>query len=335
MLSLKLRGDTYYVVGQVNGKRVRKTTKTSDKEIANHIRIQMEHEMVTGRRSSTTQKSFSDAVESYLKRRDFTSNTTIRYLSKFMDEWDGMTIDQINQTFLEDWLDERLDAVTGPTVRREFNAFMPVIRHARKRGWIDEVPDIERPADGEPRLRVLNEDEYWALTKGYSKEHDHAWGLTQFLLLTGARIGEAIALKYKDVHFTEQEPYVVLRTRKRKGGKEDSRVVPLVGVLIKNAMAHREATGQPAIPDPEEWLFPRWRDQRAAGKAVIRFAESVGVNNFRPHDCRRTFATRLLERGTNPRTVADLLGHTSLTMVMRYMVPPSHVKQDAVNALVM
>ena len=46
MLRLKLRGDTYYVVGQINGRRIRKTTKTSDKSIANEIRVQMEHEML-------------------------------------------------------------------------------------------------------------------------------------------------------------------------------------------------------------------------------------------------------------------------------------------------
>ena len=182
MLRLKLRGDTYYVVGQINGRRIRKTTKTSDKSIANEIRVQMEHEMLTGRRSTTTQKTFNQAVESYLKRREHTSNTTNRYLVSFMDEWGHMPVGDINQMFLEDWMDDRLSEVSGPTVRREVNVFMPVLRHANKRGWIDDVPIIERPADGEPRLRVLDEAEYQALMGGCTTITAEAAGLTKFLI---------------------------------------------------------------------------------------------------------------------------------------------------------
>ena len=53
------------------------------------------------------------------------------------------------------------------------------------------------------------------------------------------------------------------------------------------------------------------------------------------HNILGTFATRLLNNGVNPRTVADLLGYTDLTMVMRYMVPPDELKRSAVDALVM
>ena len=327
MLRLKLRGDTYYVVGQINGRRIRKTTKTSDKSIANEIRVQMEHEMLTGRRSTTTQKTFNQAVESYLKRREHTSNTTSRYLVGFMDEWGHMPVGDINQMFLEDWMDDRLSEVAGPTVRREVNVFMPVLRHANKRGWIDEVPIIERPADGEPRLRVLDEAEYQALMGACTPITADAAGLTKFLLHTGARIGEAIKLTWEDVSLGA-EPYCILRTRKRKGGREAQRTVPLNDVLLDII----DLRWGKVVPTSGQ-VFTRWTDQRAAGKCVISYANDLGIGDFRPHDLRRTFATRLLERGANPRTVADLLGHTSLTMVMRYMVPPDHVKKDAVMAL--
>lgn len=321
MLRLKLRGDTYYVIGQVNGKRIRKTTKTSDKNEANKKRIEIEHHLVN-EQSTTSHVSFADSVKSYLKRRDHTSTTTLRYLDRFIEDWKDIGVGQIDQRFLEDWLDERLDVVSGPTVRREVNAFMPVIRHARKRGWIDEVPDIERPADGEPRLRALTADEV-AMLKNNTCEDEDVWLLTQFLVNTGARIGEAINLDWSDVH-VGQDPYVILRTRKRKGGKEAQRTVPLNQYLLGLLLPISKTDGT---------VF-KWSDQRSAGKLITAYAGELGIEDFRPHDLRRTFATLLLERGVNPRTVADLLGHTSLTMVMRYMVPPSHVKKDAVNSLI-
>lgn len=321
MLTLKKRGPTWYVCGVVNGERIRRSTKTSDKTVAEQIRIEMEHQTVLGKRFGQIDKTFGQAVESYLRRREHTSDTTSRYLVKFMDEWGHLPMGKIDQPFLEDWVDDRLTEAAGPTVRREMNVFMPVIRHARKRGWIDEVPDIDRPADGEPRLRALSADEV-AMLKASACDDEEVWLLTQFLVNTGARIGEAIKLDWSDVH-VGQDPYVVLRTRKRKGGKEAQRTVPLnphlLGLLLP-------------LSKDEGPVF-RWSDQRAAGKLVIAFANGLGIDDFRPHDLRRTFATLLLERGVNPRTVADLLGHTSLTMVMRYMVPPDHVKKEAVYAL--
>jgi integrase len=50
----------------------------------------------------------------------------------------------------------------------------------------------------------------------------------------------------------------------------------------------------------------------------------AGLSGVRPHDLRHTFASWLVMAGTPLRTVADLLGHKSLSMVMRY----SHLSDD-------
>lgn len=329
MLSIKLRGNTYYVCGFHNGRRIRQTTKTGDKCVAEGMRVRMEHELVFGRSpSGENGKTFSDAVSSYLKRRAHTSNTTTDYLVRFMGEWDKMGVQQIDQTFLEDWLDTRLDAVKPQTVRREINAFMPVLRHARKRGWVEEIPDIERPADGEPRLRVLSEAEYEEVMDNHV-EGNAGSIMALFLLHTGARIGEAVNLRWEDVH-AGTNPYLTLRTRKRKGGKEATRDIPINAVIMRVATAKFG----PQSKWPEQGrVFSYWDDQRAAGKAVMRYVHGLGIKDFRPHDLRRTFATRLLLAGADMRSVADLLGHTSLVMVMRYAVPPTNHKRDLVNAL--
>jgi integrase len=329
MLDLKLRGSIYYICGFHKGKRIRQTAKTKDKCVAEGIRVKMEHDLLFGRApSGDNGKTFSDAVGGYLKRRAHTSDTTSDYLVRFMGEWDKMGVQQIDQTFLEEWLDARLDSVKPQTVRREINAFMPVLRHARKRGWIDEVPDIERPADGEPRLRVLNEEEYSAVMNNH-EEGNYGSGMARFLLHTGARIGEAVKLRFEDVH-TGEHPYLTLRTRKRKGGKEATRDIPINPVVL----TYGEDVYGPSSDWPKSGrVWSIWDDQRAAGKAVMRYVHGLGIDDFRPHDLRRTFATRLLLAGADMRSVADLLGHTSLAMVMRYAVPPNNHKRDLVNSL--
>ena len=51
------------------------------------------------------------------------------------------------------------------------------------------------------------------------------------------------------------------------------------------------------------------------------------LEDFRNYDCRSTFALHLAQNGVNLRAVADLLGHSSLAMVMRYAyLAPSHLE---------
>jgi site-specific recombinase XerD len=60
---------------------------------------------------------------------------------------------------------------------------------------------------------------------------------------------------------------------------------------------------------------------------------NAGVEDFRWHDLRHTFASRLVMAGVDLRTVADLLNHKTLQMVMRYShLSPEH-KHNAVECL--
>lgn len=60
---------------------------------------------------------------------------------------------------------------------------------------------------------------------------------------------------------------------------------------------------------------------------------NASIEDFRWHDLHHTFAIRLVMRGVDLRTVADLLNHKTLQMVMRYShLSPEH-KQNAVERL--
>ncbi|MCZ6768663.1 MAG: site-specific integrase [Acidobacteria bacterium] len=66
--------------------------------------------------------------------------------------------------------------------------------------------------------------------------------------------------------------------------------------------------------------MPRFDFTRPFRNAV----EKAGIDNFRFHDLRHTFASHLLMSGVDLMTVKELLGHASVTMTMRY----SHLAPD-------
>jgi len=240
--------------------------------------------------------------------------------------WGHIDMSEFDIDLIEDYIEERLASVSGSTVRREVNALSPVFRFAYRRRWTKGLLTVERPSDGPPRLRNLDHGEYDRIVTEYTDIN--AQRLVVFLLNSGARIGEALKLDWRDVKLDAENPYVILSTRKRKGGREARRTVPVNSKMKVVLDAIR-----PVDISVGGRVFYFWRDQQAAGKAVKRHGERAGIGDFTAHDLRRTFATRALEAGTSPRVVADLLGHTTLAMVMQYAVPPEHMKITAVQEI--
>jgi integrase len=64
--------------------------------------------------------------------------------------------------------------------------------------------------------------------------------------------------------------------------------------------------------------------------AAVRDA---GLEDFRFHDLRHTFATRLNQSGADPYTIRDLLGHSSTTMTENYTHTSHETRRQAIDAM--
>ena len=73
-------------------------------------------------------------------------------------------------------------------------------------------------------------------------------------------------------------------------------------------------------------------DVKKGYKAALRRA-GLTEKNYRFHDLRHTFATRLIERGVDPFTVQELGGHASIVTTQRYAHPNRESKRRAVASL--
>ncbi len=179
------------------------------------------------------------------------------------------------------------------------------------------------------------------------------WLVAGLLYGAGLRLLEALTLRVKDVDFEQRE----LRLRQAKGAKDrvaplpEATRAPLLQHLIAVRQLHARdlAAGFGAVPLPGalarkypnaprewpwQWVFPATRryfdpdahterrhhlHETVIQRAVKGAVASAGI--AKPASChtlRHSFATHLLEAGTDIRTLQELLGHRSVQTTMIY-----------------
>lgn len=139
----------------------------------------------------------------------------------------------------------------------------------------------------------------------------------------GLRISEALGLKPGDIDSRR----MLIHVRLGKGGKD--RMVKLSPQLLAVLRDYWRARR------PVTWLFPqaknphRFMDTSHAWRMVHRTARRAGITrNISPHTLRHSYATHLLDAGTDLRTIQLLLGHRNLKTTALY----THVSQARLNA---
>ena len=130
------------------------------------------------------------------------------------------------------------------------------------------------------------------------------------LYSSGLRLSECINLKLKDLELEEKIGWV----RKGKGGKD--RVIILSKTLVEKLKHHNQT-------DIDAYLFSNKQGKtlsaRNVQKIVARAARKAGIRKrVTPHALRHSFATHLLESGTDIRKIQELLGHANLQTTQIY-----------------
>ena len=145
------------------------------------------------------------------------------------------------------------------------------------------------------------------------------------LLHTGFRRGELLGLRWRDVDLKGG----VLTIPKAKNG--EARHVPLTST-VRTILSHR-----PRPLDGTALVFPNsegHRDLRWAKKTVPGALRAAQIEDFRFHDLRHTFASRLAMEAVDLMTIRELMGHKTMAMTLRYShLSPGH-RRTAIERLV-
>ncbi len=201
------------------------------------------------------------------------------------------------------------------TINRKISAFRTYFKFLIRRGYLKEDPTkvFQKPKIPKRIPRPLDSDRILHVLTSWNPEDDEgilAKDIITILYSTGLRISELLSLKGKDVDISN----MIIRVR-GKGGKY--RNVPMVKLCVDVIRKY--------IKDPEEKLF---KINRFKAYRLIRgtFERIAKVNGVHPHTLRHSFATHLLERGADLKTVQEILGHSKLSTTQIYTrVSPQHL----------
>lgn len=146
--------------------------------------------------------------------------------------------------------------------------------------------------------------------------------MLELLYATGLRVSELVLLKTKDLNL--EDGFLICRG---KGGKE--RIVPLGSSAVNALQKYSENARPMLLREPTDYLFLNYRGdaftRQGFWKLLKNYAQKAGIaSKISPHVLRHSFATHLLERGADLRSVQLMLGHSQITSTQIY----THVSRE-------
>ena len=248
---------------------------------------------------------------------------------------------------------------TPNTVNRIYTNFRASFSKAEEWGLIDEHPlrkmkpirtaqkSIVRylSTEEEKRLRAAldereerkrserNSANEWRKQRGYTvlpdtmEFMDHLKPMILLSINTGMRRGEVFKLTWHNVNFDTRQ--ITVSGQTAKSGK--TRYIPLnVEALevLNKWKSQRIVRSNLVFSNKDGAPFTTLK------KGWANLLKSADIEDFRWHDLRHHFASRLVMAGVNLNTVRELLGHSSYAMTLRYAHLSEGHKAEAVELLV-
>ncbi len=317
-MGLVKRGNVWWMSFVYQGKQVRRSTGTSDKRLAEAILAKVKVKIIEGRffdRLEENERTFAEMMERYQaehavkKASQRTYKGSIKNMLPFFGQY---TLAEVTPKRIVQYKAKRYaEGVKPATINRELaimkNAFNIAIREWE---WCRDNPvrRVSMEKEHNTRDRWLTDQEETRLVKACPP-----WlrDIVTFALHTGMRMGEILSLTWEGVDLFRKTVTVF---RSKNGERRTIPVNQTVFDLLKGKARVRPLKTN--LVFPSEALTPiEGGHLRRAFRAALKAGE---VADFRFHDLRHTFATRLVQAGIDLYKVQRLLGHKSGLMTQRY-----------------
>ncbi|TLZ06437.1 MAG: site-specific integrase [Gammaproteobacteria bacterium] len=296
----------------------------------------------------------ADTYTTWVKAsRPRTAANTLEKLHRLFRTWYPEPLTAITVELIESWKARRLnDGRSAATVLRDLFTLSSVLRRAVRAGELTENPvrRVDKPRiDRRGKVRFLDQAEEsrlrdalkardeemqnrrTAANERRQERHkellprlthfgDHLTPAVLLSMNTGLRRGEVVKLRWGSLDLNRR----LLTVEGRHAKNRQTRHAPLNEEAVSVLRNWREQSGTGAR------VFDVATGFQTAWKKVLKRAR---ISNFRWHDLRHHFASRLVQHGVPLNTVRDLLGHSSVGMSLRYAHLAPDQRREAVAKL--
>lgn len=339
-MSLYKRGGIWWMNFWIEDLHVQKSTKCKNKrdaaDVERAFRTQIAKSEV-GLEEKKPVPSFKAAITEFLiwSKAEHTAkpNTHRCYLTAskpLLIFFKDKPLDQIQIDNVENYKQTRLNQISDRTKRKlspaTCNRELATLRklyyyfiEKRRLKLINPVSGVKFPKEGNSFKSVVSEKDEQLYSMASSQP---LRDVAILIVETGARPEEVFSIERKNVNL--EQGFVFIPKGKTKSA---TRKIPLTSraksvlrsrmeVASGEFLFNNEATGKPLTT------------LKTAHKGAIKRSN---VAWFRIYDLRHTFATRFIESGGDLVTLASLLGHSNIQMVMRYAHPTERHQFEAMK----
>lgn len=227
----------------------------------------------------------------------------------------GMALERVDRDCVDRISQARRKAgVSNGTVNRTLALLRAVLRAAAHDWeWIDRVPKVRLLPEPKGRVRYLTHGEAQRLL---DELPEHLRAMVSFSMLTGLRQRNVRELRWSQVDLDRAHVWVHPDEAKGRKGIATPLTAEAVQLLRDQSGRHVEFVFT-YLGNPVRWV------NNSAWKAAMKRA---GIENFRWHDLRHTWATLHMQAGTPLHVVQQLGGWASAQMTQRYAhFTPGHL----------
>jgi site-specific recombinase XerD len=241
---------------------------------------------------------------------------------------------KLKSSEIEDWLDDIQEKrnLANATINKMRGTFSMVYKHGKRKDLVDANPAVDVPLRdvGNGVERFLSAEEESRLRRVLQRNidaHDptrhpelrkqaiHRLLEFEVSLKSGMRRSEQYNLRWSDVDFERR----IMRLKQTKNGKPRNAfmiddVVGAMKRLHDLDLERRDRSGSQPNNSPKDVVFAKADNKKWWQSAM----DEAKIKDYRWHDNRHTFCSRLVQAGVHLKVVQEAAGHASIASTMRY-----------------
>lgn len=308
-MSLFKRGPVWWIdIASPTGERLRKSSGTHQKELAQEYHDRLKADLwKQSRLKEKPSHTWEEAADRWLADREEKPNAcnNAQYIAWMLKYLKGKPISGIDKDMIDTLRTKKSrEGVSPQTVNHYMKTLRAILRAAWEWGWIEAVPSIRLQKIEQKRLRFLTREETDRLL---IELPPHMKAIVSFALATGLRQRNILDLAWEQIDLHRRICWIHADQAKARKVLRIPLNQDAIDVLLAQMGKH----------DLRVFTY-KGRPVETIGNSFDRAVKKVGIEDFRFHDLRHTWASWHVQNGTPIAVLQELGGWASLAMVMRY-----------------